>query len=124
MDGRAHLPASERAARSRLLQLLSKEPLVCGTAVVMSRRCGNKRCRCMKGQKHVSLYLAVRARGRRQMIYVPPEREESVRRWVETYREVKTLLEVLSEMTLKQFEDWKQQTQGQHVRRRREGPLS
>ena len=119
VDDRAHLPAVERAARSRLVQLLSSEPLLCGTAVRMARTCGSKSCRCTRGYKHVSLYLAIRAGDRRKMVYVPPEWEENVRQWVKNYQEVSALMKKLSQSGLAQMEQWKKQRREERLRGRR-----
>ena len=74
--------------------------LVCGSLVTMVRTCGNPNCRCARGEKHVSLYLSVREKGRRKMIYIPSEWEATVRSWVQAYRETQRGLEVLSEASL------------------------
>ena len=119
MIHRSHLPAGERAARSRLVQLLSGEPLLCGTAVHMARTCGNKRCRCMRGYKHVSLYLAIRVGEKRKMVYVPPEWEGHVRQWVKNYQEVSALMQKLSQSGLARLDEGKKQRREEGRPRRR-----
>ena len=74
----------------------------------MARTCGKKGCKCVDGDKHVSLYLAVRVRegkkgSKRKMIYVPPEWEERVRSWVDVYQQGEGLLERISEQQLMRF---------------------
>lgn len=122
MESRAHRSERERAARSRLVQLLSGQSLICGSVTVMERVCGKSYCRCVEGHKHVSLYLSVRVGGKRKMLYVPRELEEQVRRWVENYKEVGRRMEELSESALKQFQQEKDQLRKQR-RGRREGSL-
>ena len=114
MEHRAHLSDRERAARSRLVRLLSSQPLICGSVTVMERTCGKQHCRCVKGHKHVSLYLSVRLEGKRKMLYVPRELEERVRQWVGNYQEVGRRMEELSQSSLKQFEQDKHRVQEQH----------
>ena len=97
MRHRGYLSARERAARSRLVKLLSQRPLLRGGLVTMARSCGKQGCKCARGEKHVSLYLSARVEGKRKMIYVPRSMEEVVRAWVETYREVERQIELLSE---------------------------
>lgn len=86
----------ERAARSRLAQLLHDHELIGGSVVSMARRCGKKGCRCRTGEKHVSLYLSIKLQGKRRMVYIPAELEEEVRRRVAAYREVERLTDVVS----------------------------
>ena len=78
MPPRPLLPPSDRAARSRLIQLLgAAKPIARASLVTMARSCGKKGCRCARGEKHVSLYLAARVGKTRKMLYVPPELEEA-----------------------------------------------
>ena len=97
MRHRGYLSGRERAARSRLVKLLSQRPLLRGGLVTMARSCGKQGCKCGRGEKHVSMYLSVRMEGKRKMVYVPRQLEEEVRSWVETYREVERDIDVLSE---------------------------
>jgi hypothetical protein len=112
MKPRSHLPEAERAIRSRLVQLLSQQPLVCGSMVTMHRRCGKKNCHCREDEGHRSLYLAVRMGGRRRMLYVPESLEEPVRRSVGTWQEVGALMERLSQSCLVHFVEDKHRVLG------------
>jgi hypothetical protein len=96
MVARNRFAPQERAARSRLAQLLHDHDVICGSVVSMARTCGKAGCRCMQGEKHVSLYLSTKVEGKRRMVYIPPELAEEVRRRVATYREVEQLKEVVS----------------------------
>jgi hypothetical protein len=74
----------------------------------MSRVCGKEGCKCVDGDKHVSLYLSVRVRegktgSRRKMIYVPPEWEARVRSWVDVYQQSEGLFDRISEQQLMRF---------------------
>ena len=100
MISRNRFSADERAARSRLAQLLHDHDVIQGSVVSMSRRCGKADCRCNEGEKHVSLYLSVRIAGKRRMVYIPEELEDEVRRRVASYREVERLTEAVSEASL------------------------
>lgn len=93
----------ERDARSQAVQRIADRPLLRGSLVRMARSCGKKGCHCQHGEKHVSLYLAVRSGGRRAMIYIPPAFEETVRLWVETGQAVDGLLDTISEHCLQAF---------------------
>jgi hypothetical protein len=100
---RAQRPLEERHARSRAVQQIAENPLLRGSLVSMARTCGKPGCRCQQGEKHKSLYLAVRLDNRRRMIYVPPAMEDSVRRWVENAQEVDRLLDFVSQQCLAGF---------------------
>lgn len=96
MPPRNRFTPPERTARSRLAQLLHDRELIHGSVVSMSRACGKSACRCARGEKHESLYLSVKLKGNRRMVYVPAELEEEVRRCVEAYREVERLADAVS----------------------------
>lgn len=96
MASRNRFTAQERAARSRLAQLLHKQDLICGSVVSMARTCGKAGCRCLRGDKHVSLYLSAKIEGKRRMIYIPADLEEEVRRCVEVYRQAEQLTQEVS----------------------------
>ena len=96
MVARNRFAAQERSARSRLVQLLHDHDVICGSVVSMARTCGKARCRCQRGEKHVSLYLSTKVAGKRRMVYIPAELEEEVRGRVDAYREVEQLTQVVS----------------------------
>ena len=103
MRHRSHLPAKERAARSRLAQALHDRPILRGSLVLMSRTCGKETCKCARGEKHVSLYLSIRVGQKRKMICVPRRLEDAVRSWVEVHREVDRLIARVSQACLQRF---------------------
>lgn len=103
MKSRSQRPAQERQARSRAVQHLAENPLLRGTLVSMARTCGKAGCHCQRGEKHVSLYLAVRLNNRRRMIYVPRALEDTVRAWVANAQEVDHLLDFISQQCLTDF---------------------
>ena len=103
MRHRGGLALRERSARSRLAQLLHQEPLLRGSLVTMSRVCGKAGCCCTRGKKHVSMYLAIRGAEGRKMIYVPRRWEETVCRWVESWREADGLIDAVSRECLLRF---------------------
>jgi len=103
MRHRGGLAPRERSARSRLAQILHQEPVLRGSLVRMARVCGKAGCRCTRGEKHVSLYLAIRGPDGRKMIYVPPVWERTVRRWVASWREADGLIDAVSRECLRRF---------------------
>ena len=112
MPSRSQRPAKERHARSRVVGDVAKNPLLRGSLVVMRRQCGKPGCHCQQGEKHTSLYLAVRAGKRRTMIYIPPAREEMVREWVQRGRQIDDVLDFISGQCLEQMLAEKQQVLG------------
>lgn len=112
MKSRSQRPGEERHARSRAVQHIANNPLLRGSLVSMARTCGKAGCHCLQGEKHVSLYLAVRVNKRRKMIYVPPAMEDAVRGWVQNAQEVDQLLDFVSQQCLAQFLEEKQQQLG------------
>ena len=104
MPPRPQLPPKDRAARSRLLKLLAAaRPLARASLVTMARRCGKPGCKCARGDKHVSLYLAARLGDRRTMLYVPPDLEDDARRLVENSQAVEGWLDEMSQAQLERF---------------------
>lgn len=103
MKARSQRPPEERQARSRVVQHVADHPLLRGSLVSMARTCGKAGCHCEQGEKHVSLYLAVRLNNRRRMVYVPPAMENTVRGWVENAQEVDRLLDFISQQCLTHF---------------------
>jgi hypothetical protein len=113
MPSRAQLTPKDRAARSRLIELLAAaKPLARASLVTMARACGKKGCKCAQGEKHVSLYLAARVGRARKMIYVPPQLEDQARRLVENSQAVQGLLDAMSQAELERFLALKAKPQG------------
>ena len=113
MTRRAQLPPKDRAARSRLVKLLAaSQPLARASLVTMARACGKKNCKCARGDKHVSLYLAARVGRARKMLYVPPELEDQARRLVKNSQTVEGLLDEMSQAELERFLALKRKPQG------------
>jgi hypothetical protein len=103
MKHRHHLPQQERMTRSRVAKLIHDMPFVAGTLVQMARTCGKSGCKCAKGDKHVSWYLATRYKGARKMISIPRQWEKEVTAWVNTYKEITQQLDIISQQCLERF---------------------
>ena len=97
MRGRSHLSERERSARSRLTQLRHEDDLIAGSTVLMKHTCGKKSCKCARGEKHESLYLATSRNGKRTMVSIRPDLARRVTAAVQTYQRFKPLLQALSE---------------------------
>jgi hypothetical protein len=57
----------------------------------------------MRGQKHVSLYLAIKDGQKRKMIYVPPRWEQTIGAWVGVYQQIKQMTNEISQLCLQRF---------------------
>ncbi|MBU4179600.1 MAG: hypothetical protein KJ625_06650 [Actinobacteria bacterium] len=93
---RSGMTGEERESRSRIKPYIDHEEMVRGTLSIRARTCGNPNCKCARGEKHVSLYLVRSKDGKVEQLYIPKDREEPVRRWVENWHEVKANLEEIS----------------------------
>jgi hypothetical protein len=112
MPSRSQRSGKERAARSSAVRQVAENPLLRGSLVVMRRKCGKPGCHCEQGEKHASLYLAVRAGAKRTMIYIPASLEATARQWVLNGQQVDALLDFISQQCLEQLLDQKQRALG------------
>ena len=108
MRKRSHLTARQRANVSRLTKLFHDAMLLRGSLVTMARTCGKPKCKCRRGNKHVSLYLSIRLGDKRKMIYIPTAWEQTVGSWVQAYQEAEQLIEDISQSCLRRFLEAKQ----------------
>jgi len=92
----AKMSPRERERRSRLARLAHGAGLLRGTLAIRERVCGKPNCKCVKGKKHVSLYLVASYKGRPRQLFIPKDWEPQVRRWVQQYQEARKLLEEVS----------------------------
>lgn len=92
------MSARERQFRSRLAQVVTQRGLIRGSLLVRRRVCGKTNCRCARGERHESLYLAVSEGGRTRQLFVPRRWEALVRQWVADYHQVQALMEELSRL--------------------------
>jgi hypothetical protein len=112
MLSRSQRSSKERNARSSAVRRVADSPLLRGSLVLMRRECGKSGCHCQQGEKHASLYLAVRVGKKRTMIYIPKPLEDTARQWVQNGRQVDELLDFVSQQCLEQLLDQKQQALG------------
>jgi hypothetical protein len=89
---------AERRWRSRLAQIAGGGGLIRGTLLERYRACGNPNCRCARGQKHRAVYLMLSQGGRLRQLFIPRAYEERVRQWVANHKELKGLLEQISQV--------------------------
>lgn len=98
---RTGMSAQERQARARLAQLFNTEGLGLLRARIASRevRCSYKPCRCHHGGPRHPLRIIETVLDRRsRQTTMPRELEPTVQAWIDHYREIRELLEVLSRL--------------------------
>jgi hypothetical protein len=83
----------KRKRDSLIRRLKSTEPFVNGSIVKVRRRCGNKNCRCSRGEKHESLYLMYKVAGVTKAVYIPVDLTEQVKQWSKEYKKMKHIVE-------------------------------
>lgn len=71
------------------------DPFINGAIVKMARVCGNKNCKCARGEKHISDYFTYRDKYKKRtnMIYIPVAMREEVKRWNAEYKRMKRIVE-------------------------------
>ena len=95
---RAAMSAEERELRARAAQLLHGQGFVHGTLSERQVVCGNRKCKCARGDKHRALVLCVRRDGRYHQLHIPRSLEMTVRQWVNREHEIQDLLRRISEV--------------------------
>lgn len=92
------ISVKERKIWSQIRKWIRTGGVIHGGLVDMARECGKSNCRCSGGEKHASLYLALSYKGKKRMLYIPQDWEGRVKEWVRRYKDIRQILEELSEM--------------------------
>ncbi|MFQ5454113.1 MAG: DUF6788 family protein [Candidatus Zixiibacteriota bacterium] len=103
MKHKSNLSKKERTARSKAAKIISRDYFIQGSLVKMARVCGKETCKCTRGEKHVSLYLAIREDNKRKMLYIPRELETQVKTKIAAYKDIKKAMELISDNCLKRL---------------------
>ena len=61
-------------------------------------KCGKANCKCARGERHSARVLVASEDGRLKQLYVPASLESTVRDWIGRHKEIRKLLEELSEL--------------------------
>lgn len=91
--------AQERAALSRLRQLLNEPGLLRASWVRMKNTCGKSCCRCHRHprHRHIAWYVGQSKNGKPRMKCVPQHLRQEVQLWLGRYQEARKLLEQVSD---------------------------
>jgi hypothetical protein len=99
------LSVEKRKAVSRIHWLIKEGKVLRANVVEMKRVCGNKNCRCAKGFLHKSLYLYQSKKGKSRMLFIPAQLEVEAKEWVRRNKEIRKLLDRLSEINWKKIKE-------------------
>ncbi len=93
---RSQMSSRERASRSKVKPFVENKGFVRGTLNERMRVCGNPNCKCAKGERHRALFLVRSKDGKVEQLYIPKEKEDLAREWVQNWKEVQANLENVS----------------------------
>ena len=96
---------SENTLRKSLLarvrELGKLGPMVSGSFVKTSRKCGRKGCPCANGgEKHPIFLLTRKVDGKTHSSYVPVDMADEVAQWAQNHRRLRELLREIDEIAL------------------------
>jgi intergrase/recombinase len=74
--------------------------LLIGSVVSYHMKCGKKKCKCVRGERHICFYLSVKKQGKTVNIYLPKKLVDKARRMTRNHKQLKQLLIELSEVNL------------------------
>lgn len=94
----------ERRLRSQLHLLIKDADFMRASLIVLKRRCGKARCRCLKGELHTSPAVEQHQKGKTRLKTLPREQQAEVKQWIENWYRAQELLESLSEVQWKKLE--------------------
>ena len=97
----------ERNIRSRIHSILRNSDILRASILTLQTRCGKPTCRCAKGQKHRATVIEQSRKGKTRMRTIRPGQRREIEQWIQNWREIKALLEELSEIQWKKLEDKK-----------------
>ena len=87
---------------ARVKKLAPECPSLAASLVVIPHTCGNKRCKCYKGDqfKHKGNYLTFKEKGKTKTVYVPLDLLEEVRQWIAEHKRRKILSKEISDLNI------------------------
>jgi hypothetical protein len=89
----------EREVLSRIRKLLGSPGLLRANLVRMRRLCGRPNCVCVReGRRHECWTVQHSEGGKHRTLYVREKEEHRVRGWIERYKEIRRLLDEVSQI--------------------------
>lgn len=107
MMHRKHIPQRVRNILSQLRLLINKGSFIRGNLVYLRNKCGKKNCRCVKGERHVSLYIRQSLKGKPKTTLIPKSKWEELKEMNARYKEILRLLEEVSAYEWEHIKDKK-----------------
>ncbi len=95
---KAQMSREERRIISHITKIIQHSEILRANIVHMARVCGNKNCKCSRGEKHVSMYVSRSKNGKQRLMYIPKRLENKTQRQVERYQQLKSVLDTLLEI--------------------------
>jgi hypothetical protein len=96
----AHPTLIRQSLQARQKDLQAQCPVLAASLVTLGRACGNPRCRCARGQKHVGHYLTWKVKAKTHTVYVPVDLLPEVKQWTQEHRRLKQLIRDITQLTL------------------------
>lgn len=90
----------EKRREAKLREVSRWKPLVAASLCRVKRRCGNRNCRCARGEFHKAHVLTYKVKGKTKVVHVPKDMVEEVRGWVKEHKRVKKLIREISKNSL------------------------
>lgn len=114
------LTARRRTHLRETLRTLSTQPLMPGSLVDRTRRCGQPNCACAHDpdRRHAGRFLTVQLGGKTHALHVRPEDEDRVRSALDAYTHLWSLI---NELTACELSDLKREARERRRARRRRG---
>lgn len=95
--GKREIEKLKRRRKALEKRMRALGPLMRGSVVELAMKCGNRNCRCARGEKHKKTHFSISMKGKTKIMYLGKKREPIARRYSENY---KSLLEIVEEMTI------------------------
>ena len=90
-----------RKKKRRLGELQKKMgklgPMMRGSVVELGIKCGNAKCKCVKGEKHRKLYFSLNKDGKTKLLYLGKSRADKAKELSDNYKKQQQIVE---EMTI------------------------
>ncbi len=95
-----HPTLIRRSLQARQKELQAQCPVLAASLVTLRRACGNPRCRCARGQKHLGHYLTWKVNAKTHTAYVPVDLLPQVKQWTQEHRRLKQLVRQITQLAL------------------------
>jgi hypothetical protein len=93
------------SSKDILAKIRALGPVVHGSLVESTRTCGNKACKCARGQRHHAFYLSRRIEGKTRLEYVSKADVHTVRMWRKNHQRLMALVEELTTALLRELRE-------------------